>query len=129
MKSTNRINIAIVDDAPFIREIFKSIARNQGWYVCLELESGENADVQILNEKPQIVIMDLVLPITNGIDVTKSILKKNKNIKIIACSTIDKEDVLAKAIEAGCCSYITKPFNKVQVIKAVEEAIKMLEAV
>lgn len=122
------IKIAIVDDAPFIREILKTIAKSQGWMVAAEAENGKEAVDLVLRANVQVVLMDIVMPIKNGIEATQAILSRNSNIKIIACSTMDQESILLKAIENGCCSYLTKPFNKDEVIKAVEDAIKIKEA-
>lgn len=121
------IKIAIVDDAPYVREILKSIAKSQGWFVAVEAENGIEALHKVMKEEPSIVLMDIVMPQKNGIETAVSILKRKPKIKIIACSTVDQENVLLKAIESGCCSYITKPFKKEEVIKAVEEAAKLLE--
>jgi two-component system chemotaxis response regulator CheY len=117
--------IAIVDDAPFIREILRNIAQTQGWTVVGEAETGVEAIELAAKVQPQLILMDLVMPEMNGIDATKKILALNPKIKIIACSTIDQENILLRAIENGCCSYLTKPFKKDDVIRAVNQAFEL----
>jgi two-component system chemotaxis response regulator CheY len=121
--------VAIVDDAPFIREVLRNIAISQGWHVVGEAADGFEATQMAIACKPDLILMDIVMPNVNGIDAAKYILRNNTQIKIIACSTVDQENVLLKAIEAGCCSYITKPFNREEVIKVVNQAFELIKEV
>lgn len=126
-KSTKRI--AIVDDAPFIREILRNIAITQGWEVVGEAENGQDAVQLALKMHPQLILMDLVMPEVNGLEAAKKILAVLPQTKIIACSTVDQENILLRAIENGCCSYVTKPFKKEEVIKAVNQAFALIREV
>ena len=121
--------IAIVDDAPFIREILRNIANSQGWFVVGESDNGLGAVKMVLVAKPQVIIMDIVMPESNGIEATKKILQSNPAIKIIACSTVDQESILLDAIEVGCCSYITKPFKKDEIVISVNQAFELIKEV
>jgi two-component system chemotaxis response regulator CheY len=125
----HKIKIAIVDDAPFIREILRNIIILQGWQVVGEAENGHEAIQMALISKPHLILMDIVMPQVNGIEAAKKILQNNPLIKIIACSTLDQENILLNAIEIGCCSYITKPFKKDEVIKAINQAFELIKEV
>lgn len=119
------LRVAIVDDATFIREIFKQIAISAGWILVWEAEDGEEA-IRLAKENPvDLIFMDIVLPKINGIEATKTILKNtNNDLKIVACSTVDDEQVLMNALEAGCSTYITKPFKLSEIINVVNKIIK-----
>jgi CheY-like chemotaxis protein len=115
--------ILIVDDASFIREILKTLAQKQGWRVVAEAEDGEEAVQLAVKHMPDIIIMDIVMPKDNGITAARRILRKLTNVSIIGLSTMNNEDVMAQAIEAGFCSYITKPFENWMIIGAVNEIL------
>jgi two-component system chemotaxis response regulator CheY len=121
--------ILIVDDASFIREILKAIAKRQGWSSIGEAEDGEEAVKMALNWRPDVILMDIVMPKLNGIDAGKQILKKYPGLPIIALSTVDKEELMTKAIETGFVSYIIKPFENWAIVTAVNEAIGTKEKV
>lgn len=121
--------LAIVDDAPFMREILRNIASSQGWYIVGEADNGVDAVQMALTCQPQLIIMDIVMPRVNGIEAAKKIMQNNSMVKIIACSTLDQESVLLEAIQIGCCSYITKPFKKDEVVKVVNQAFELIKEV
>ncbi len=115
--------VVIVDDAPFVREVFVHILKNTEFQVVDEASDGEEAVIKILEAEPDLVIMDIVMPKKSGIQATIEILKHNPNIKIIACSTEGSEAVIARAIDAGCCDYVVKPFEAAQILKTLRSAV------
>ncbi len=116
------IRLVIVDDAPFIREVLKSIFAKTEIEVVAEAVDGEEAIEIVAREKPHVVLMDIVMPRKSGIEAAAAINKDFPSIKIIACSTVDQNSMVMRAIEAGCCNYITKPFKTEDVLKAVRSA-------
>jgi len=66
-----------------------------------------------------VILMDIQLPDINGYDVTKSILKINPDLKIIAQTAYAFEEDKNRSIEAGCCSFIAKPFNKETLLNTI----------
>lgn len=116
------IKLVIVDDAPFIREVLRHIFEPTEIEVMGEAQDGEEAIYVVNNLLPQVVLMDIVMPKKSGIDATIEILKSHPNIKIIACSTVDQNSMVMRALEAGCCNYISKPFKSEEVLQAVRQA-------
>lgn len=111
------IRLLIVDDAAFIREVLVHIAKKAKIAVVGEAVDGEDALEKALRLKPDIILMDIVMPKKSGIQATKEILAELPQTKIIACSTEGQESMIVKALEAGCCDYIVKPFDVNNVIK------------
>jgi two-component system, chemotaxis family, chemotaxis protein CheY len=114
------MKIVIAEDAPFLREVLRNYIEKLGHELVGEAEDGEQAVTKVLAEKPDIVLMDIVMPKKNGIEATKEILLKEPGIKIVACSTIDQEHVILEALEAGCCNYMTKPFTAGDLSRIIE---------
>lgn len=116
-----KLNVLLVDDAVFIREILRQIFVKAGHTIIGEAEDGDMA-VKIAKEKnPDVIIMDIVLPIKSGVQATKEIREAMPDIKIIACSTLDQENMLMKIMDAGAHDFINKPFDIQKVITAVEK--------
>jgi two-component system, chemotaxis family, chemotaxis protein CheY len=115
-----KLNVLIVDDAPFIRDILRHIIKKAGHHVVGEAEDGAQAVEKALSLKPDLVIMDIVMPLKTGVQATREILEKLPETKVIACSTLDQDNMLMKAMEAGAVEYIKKPFNAPDVIKIIE---------
>ena len=119
---TMGIRLVIVDDAPFIREVLRHIFTATEVEVVAEAQDGQEALTVVKESQPDVVLMDIVMPRKSGIEATIEILKEHPQIKIIACSTVDQNTMVMRALDAGCCSYITKPFRAEDVLKAVRSA-------
>jgi len=116
------IRLVIVDDAPFIREVLRHIFAKTEIDVVAEAVDGEEAIEIVKREQPHVVLMDIVMPRKSGIEAAAAISKDFPSIKIIACSTVDQNSMVMRALEAGCCNYIVKPFKAEDVLKAVRNA-------
>jgi two-component system chemotaxis response regulator CheY len=119
-----KLNVLIVDDAVFIRDILKHIIKRAGHEVVGEAEDGNQAVEMALSHKPDLIIMDIVMPHKTGVQATREILEKLPQTKVIACSTLDQDNMLMKAMEAGAVEYIKKPFNAPDVINIIEGVFK-----
>ena len=117
--------VFIVEDDYDIAEVLRFNLEHKGYKVVWE-ENGENAFEKIINDIPDLLILDLALPGISGIDVCRY-LKNNEKTKqlpiIILTAKIKKEDREA-AVSAGADDYITKPFTLKDVLKRVDALIK-----
>lgn len=117
------IRVLIADDAPFIQEIMENIVSRSGYLHVGTARDGEEAVRMALQHKPDVILMDIVMPKKNGVEAAKNILEILPLIKIIAISTQDDEFIMTHALEAGCCEFITKPFDEQSVVKAIQNSI------
>ncbi len=118
------IKLVIVDDAPFIREALRMLLKSTEFECVGEATDGVEAVKVIRNLKPEIVLLDLVLPKKNGIDVAKEILEEMPKIKIIACSTEGRSGLMLKALDAGCSHFLTKPFTTESLLNVLRATMK-----
>lgn len=116
------MKVLIVDDAAFIREVLSQLLVKQGFEVIGEAVNGVEAINMAREHKPDIIIMDIVMPEKSGIQATQEILSELPETKIVACSTEGSEAMVTKALEAGCCDFIVKPFKIENVVKALKSA-------
>lgn len=122
------IRLLVVDDAPFIREIVRHSLRDSGIEIIGEAQDGVEAVELARTLSPDVVLMDIVLPLKSGVDAAREIIAGNSRIQIIAFSTNDHESVVMKALDAGCCSFILKPFRSTELIAAIKQAVQLKTA-
>ncbi|MGE3683954.1 MAG: response regulator [Bdellovibrionales bacterium] len=119
------IRLVIVDDAPFIREVLRHIFTNTEIEVVGEAQDGQEALEVVQNTRPHVVLMDIVMPRKSGVEATAEIVKEFPEIRVIACSTVDQNSMVLRALDAGCCNYITKPFKAEEVLTMVRAAARL----
>lgn len=121
----------IVDDDPSIIRIMENIIeKNDLGVVIGSSQSSIKAIEEILNERPRIVLIDLLLPKIDGINIVKRIKKKDPNIRFIMISEVFNKDMVSKAYAADIEYYISKPINVIEattIIRKVIEKIKTHE--
>ena len=115
--------LVIVDDAAFIREAIKSLLQNTDFECVGEASDGEQALEVISQCKPDVVILDLILPKKNGIEVAAELLKRKSPAQIIACSTEGQEGLMIQAIDVGCNNFLTKPFTAETLKRVLRAAV------
>ena len=106
------LSVLIIEDEPDIRQ-FISFNLKKNNYKVLTAMNGEDGLTITKKHKPDIVILDLMLPGIHGIEVCR-LLNKNKNTKkipIIMLTALGQEENIIKGLEAGADDYITKPFS------------------
>lgn len=114
-----KLRFAVIDDAAFLRELIKNIMTSEGAICVGEASNGEEA-IDLVNQSlPEVVFLDMVMPLKNGIQTAVSLKEAHPEIKIIGCSTVDQESLVRKAYEAGFDAYILKPFTKEDIMNAV----------
>lgn len=116
------LKLLVVDDAPFIREIVKQAVSGSSIELVGEATDGEEAVALALSKRPDVILMDIVMPKKNGIEATREILQSDPKVKILAFSTIDQESMVQKAMEAGCCGYLNKPFTAEDLLRAINKS-------
>lgn len=118
-----KYNILVVDDAMFMRSKLKNILKEIDCDV-IEAGNGEEGCRLFESLQPDLVILDISMPIMNGIDALEQMIKTNPQIPIIMCSAIGQESQVVNAINLGAKEFITKPFTSQQIIKTVQTFLK-----
>jgi CheY-like chemotaxis protein len=120
-RGTGLPTILLVEDTEDNRQMMKKLLEMSG-YVVLEATNGEEAVQATSAESPELILMDLSLPVIDGLAATRLIrnLPNGKDLPIIAVSAHDTADFHADALAAGCDAYITKPINYPELEEIVE---------
>jgi two-component system chemotaxis response regulator CheY len=112
--------VMIIDDAVFMRNILRAIIKDKGYTVVAEAASGIEAMRILHDHYPDIVILDIILPDANGLDLLESITKAHPLAKVVICSSIGQEPIIKKAMDHGAKAFIQKPFTPEKVLAALE---------
>ncbi|MFJ7976582.1 response regulator [Peribacillus sp. JNUCC 23] len=111
--------ILVIDDAKFMRMTLLNILNKANHIVVGEGENGEEAIELYRQLQPDIVTMDITMPVMSGIDAVKEIKKEFPQAKIIMCSAMGQQKMVVEAIEAGAKDFIVKPFDEDRVVEAI----------
>jgi two-component system chemotaxis response regulator CheY len=122
--SENILKILICDDSMLMRKKLKDSLNLCGSFDILEASDGQKAIDVYKEEKPNLVFMDIVMPIKDGIEAVLEIKEFDKQAKVIMASSIGTKENLKKAIEAGAFEFIQKPWEQEYVSKIISNFIK-----
>ncbi|MEA1930931.1 chemotaxis protein CheY [Halohasta litorea] len=114
--------VLIADDSEFMRNLLREILEGD-FEIVGEAENGVEAVDLYKEHNPDITMMDIVMPIRSGIEATDEITSNDSDAKIIMCTSVGQEEKMKEAIKAGASGYITKPFQKPNVLEAINDVI------
>jgi two-component system, cell cycle response regulator DivK len=114
--------ILVVEDQEDNRQILRDLLGNAG-FDLIEAENGEEALAVIATKRPDLILMDIQLPIMDGYEATRRIRANPamKDVPIIAVTSYALTGDDAKALEAGCNAYVTKPYSPRALLAKVRE--------
>jgi DNA-binding NarL/FixJ family response regulator len=116
----NKIKIFLVDDHNLFREGLNFLLSNNDFISEIhEAENGEDLLKNVLNVKPDIILMDIEMPGINGIEATKEVLKIYSKTKVIALSMYGNENFYSEMIDAGAKGFLLKNSKFKDVQKAI----------
>lgn len=118
--ATGPLRVLIVDDAMFMRKMLRDILTNAGGFTIVgEARNGREAVDLYETHSPEIVTMDLVMPELDGIAATREILRRHPAARVVMCTSLGQETLLAESIAAGALDFIIKPFTPEKVLNAL----------
>jgi DNA-binding NarL/FixJ family response regulator len=103
--------VLLVDDHEIVRRGLRSLLESGGWSICGEAADGKTAITQVLVLKPDVIVMDISMPIMNGLDATKEIRRIAPKTKIIILSIHDSPKMKEEMKRIGAHDYIAKSHN------------------
>lgn len=102
--------ILLVDDAVFIRRCIRSILMNEGEAVeFLEASDGNDALQKFREHSPDLVVMDIQMPLCDGLTALKQMVSERPEAKVIMCSSLDDNATVNRAVSYGAIDFIFKP--------------------
>ena len=122
----NKKTILAVDDESSILDLLKFNLEKEG-FNFISAEDGEEGINKVLNEKPDLLLLDVMIPKMDGLSVCKKIRQENINIPIIMLSARGEEIDKVLGLEIGADDYITKPFSPREVIARIKANLRKFD--
>jgi len=125
----NSKTILVVDDEPAIRDMI-STALDVAGYDCLQAENAQQAHGMIIDEQPDLVLLDWMMPGTSGIELIRRLQRDDltKNVPVIMLTAKTAEDNMVQGLESGADDFITKPFSPRALIARINAVLRRAEA-
>lgn len=126
MVNNKDISVLIVDDNDMTRETLRVILRSDDFNVIGEATDGDVALEMVTKLKPDIVLLDVIMPKVSGIEALKSIRLVSSDVAILMVTANKDQETVTEAVKAGISGYIIKPFNAKKVLDTVQSvAVKV----
>lgn len=111
--------VLIADDVAFFRIALKEILLKGGFEVVGEAVNGAEALDKARELRPDIVILDVVMPVKNGLEAAKELKEMNLPLKVVMCTSLGYEPIVEEAIKSGASAYIIKPLSETKVLNTL----------
>ena len=122
-----KVRILVVDDEPNIREVVELYLRREGFEVEVAAD-GAAALAAVERQTPDLILLDLMLPVVGGIQITRALRQGEYNVPIIMLTAKSEEDDRIAGLELGADDYITKPFSPKEVVARVKAVLRRSSA-
>jgi len=121
--TTPTARILVIDDNPHVVDILGTYLREEGYGVLGALTSDEGLKLAILS-RPELVLLDIALPGTNGIELLKRIRSINPTTRVIMVTGNIDSVLVREALELGALAYIDKPFDLAYLKRVIAMALR-----
>ncbi|MDR3645274.1 MAG: response regulator [Clostridia bacterium] len=115
--------IMLVDDAAFMRMMIKDTLKKNGYTEIVESGNGEQAVNAYTNEKPDLIIMDITMPVMDGLEALKRLKEMDNGVNVVMCSAMGQEAMVVDALKLGAKDFIVKPFKPDRIMKTVNSIL------
>lgn len=125
MKKKNEISILLADDHTLVRKGIRSLLEQENWLkITGEAENGMDALKMADQLLPDILVLDINLPLLNGLEVARQLNRKHAGIKIIILTMYDSEELINETLQAGVRGYLLKKAAPEQLVSAIRTISK-----
>lgn len=120
-----KIRLLLVDDQSLFREALRTLLSLQDdLEIVAEAENGERAVALARAHRPEVILMDLRMPVLGGVEATQRILAANAAVRVIVLTTFEEDDEIFAALRAGAVGYLLKACSAQKLCEAVRAAAK-----
>jgi two-component system chemotaxis response regulator CheY len=104
--------LLVVDDALFMRRLIRDVAAEAGWEVAGEAADGAEAVACYERLRPDLVTMDLVMPVMGGLEALRRIRALDPEASVVVVTALDQKQALLDSIRDGALDFVVKPFER-----------------
>jgi two-component system chemotaxis response regulator CheY len=115
--------ILIVDDAAFMRMMVKENLKKAGFADFYEAGDGDDAVRKYAESLPDLVLLDITMPVKDGLTALQEIRTLDPNAKVVMCSAMGQENMVIEAVKLGALDFIVKPFKPERLLQTVKNVL------
>lgn len=115
--------ILLVDDAKFMRMLLRNILEKGGHTIVGEAADGIEAFDKYKSIRPDVVTLDITMPLRDGIETLKDIIAFDKDANVIMCSAMGQQGFVIDAVKNGAKDFLVKPFQEDKVLSSIAKIL------
>ena len=120
MSSAHRIRVMVVDDHPIMRDGLRDALEASGRFEVVGLaEDGEEAVRTVEGLRPEVIVMDVMMPVKDGIEACREIMELLPDTRVLMLTASNEEDAVIEAVAAGATGYLQKYSRSGELLEAV----------
>lgn len=119
-----KAKILIADDSAYMRSILKDLLLRNGYDVIGEAENGKEVLGLYGKLKPDVVVMDIIMPEMSGIQALKEIKENYPEARVVMSAAMGQQHLVVEAIRAGAADFFIKPVQAERVVEAIDKALR-----
>jgi len=117
-----KISVLLVDDHNVVRQGLRALlSAEEDMEVVGEAENGRQAVTQAKKAMPDVVVMDIAMPLLNGLEATRQILKMLPSTKVLVLTSYGDDECVSQLMDAGACGYLIKQTAANDLLRAIRE--------
>jgi DNA-binding NarL/FixJ family response regulator len=121
----NKISVLLVDDHTVVRQGLRALlSSEEDMQVIGEAENGRQAVQMAKKSLPNVVVMDIAMPLLNGLEATRQICKALPSTKVLVLTSYGDDEAVSSLMDAGACGYLIKQTAANDLLKAIREVHK-----
>jgi len=113
------IKMMVVDDSMLIRRQISRLSSHSLFNIVAEAKNGFEAIDLFKAHKPEVVTMDITMPLLDGIECTRNLIALNPKVQILIISALSSREIGIEALQNGATGFLNKPFNEKQLQSAL----------
>lgn len=116
--------ILIVDDSRTSRKLLRGILESAGHEVMDEAVNGQEGVQKFQSLKPDIITLDITMPVVDGVEALKMIKALDPEAKVIMVTAAGQKNKMIECIKAGANEFLTKPFEQQEIVSVIEKMMQ-----
>ena len=126
--SQKQLRVVIAEDEALIRLDLKEMLEEEGYAVVAEVGDGEAAVEQVTAQRPELAILDVKMPVLDGISAAERIAAE-RLAPVVILTAFSQRELVERARDAGAMAYLVKPFTKADLVPAIEMAVSRFQEI
>lgn len=119
------VRVLIVDDLPFMRAALRRALDSRDFEIVGEAADGRAGVRRFVALQPDLVIMDIAMPIMDGLSALSKIVESDPKARVVMCSAMGEDEMIMEAIRRGARDFVVKPFQNERVVSVARRVVGM----